>query len=56
MKIALIRLEQKQLDALMEFAETSSKNKNLNQVIPINDSRSILEQAMDSKAYIMGLK
>ena len=36
--------------------KTSSKNHNLNQVIPINDSRTVLERAMDSKAYIMGLK
>lgn len=36
--------------------KTSSKNPNLNQVIPINDSRSTLERAIDSKAYIMGLK
>lgn len=40
-----------------QFAiKTSSKNHNLNQVIPINDSRTELERAMDSKAYIMGLK
>lgn len=36
--------------------KTSSKNNNLNQVIPISDSRTVLERAMDSKAYIMGLK
>ena len=36
--------------------KTSSKNPNLNQVIPINDTRTTLERAMDSKAYIMGLK
>lgn len=36
--------------------KTSSKNPHLNQVIPINDDRTILERAMDSKAYIMGLK
>lgn len=36
--------------------KTSSKNNNLHQVIPINDTRTVLERAMDSKAYIMGLK
>ena len=58
-----IKLDIKKLKQCCDFLKTtqfaiktSSKNKNLNQVIPINDSRSFLEQAMDSKAYIMGLK
>ena len=36
--------------------KTSSKNPNLNQVIPINDGRAVLERSMNSKAYVMGLK
>lgn len=58
-----IKLDIKKLKHCCEFLKTtqfaiktSSKNHNLNQVIPINDSRSFLERAMDSKAYIMGLK
>lgn len=58
-----IKLDIKKLKQCCDFLKTtqfaiktSSKNKNLNQVIPINDSRPFLEQEMDSKAYIMGLK
>lgn len=36
--------------------KTSTKNSNLHMVIPVNDGLSVLERAMDSKAYIMGLK
>ena len=60
---AEIKLDIKKLKQCCDFLKTtqfaiktSSKNKNLNQVIPINDTRSLLEKAMDSKAYIMGLK
>lgn len=60
---AEIKLDIKKLKQCCDFLKTtqfaiktSSKNKNLNQVIPINDTRSFLEKAMDSKAYIMGLK
>ena len=58
-----IKLDIKKLKQCCDFLKTtqfaiktSSKNKYLNQVIPINDSRTELERAMDSKAYIMGLK
>ena len=58
-----IKLDIKKLKQCCDFLKTtqfkiktSSKNPNLNQVIPINDSRTDLERAMDSKAYIMGLK
>ena len=58
-----IKLDIKKLKQCCDFLKTtqfaiktSSKNPNLNQVIPINDSRTVLERAMDSKAYIMGLK
>ena len=60
---AEIKLDIKQLKQCCDFLKTthfaiktSSKNNHLHQVIPINDSRTFLEQAMDSKAYIMGLK
>ena len=58
-----IKLDIKKLKQCCDFLKTtqfaintSSKNNYLHQVIPINDTRPILEQAMDSKAYIMGLK
>ena len=58
-----IKLDIKKLKQCCDFLKTtqfaiktSSKNSHLNQVIPINDTRTILEKAMDSKAYIMGLK
>lgn len=58
-----IKLDIKKLKQCCDFLKTtqftiktSSKNNYLHQVIPINDSRTVLEQAMDSKAYIMGLK
>ena len=58
-----IKLDIKKLKQCCDFLKTtqfkiktSSKNPNLNQVIPINDSRTVLQRAMDSKAYIMGLK
>lgn len=60
---AEIKLDIKKLKQCCDFLKTtqftintSSKNHHLHQVIPINDSRTFLEQAMDSKAYIMGLK
>lgn len=58
-----IKLDIKKLKQCCDFLKTtqfaiktSSKNHNLNQVIPINDTRSDLERTMDSKAYIMSLK
>lgn len=58
-----IKLDIKKLKQCCDFLKTthfkiktSSKNRNLNQVIPINDSRTELERAMNSKAYIMGVK
>lgn len=58
-----IKLDIKKLKQCCDFLKTThfaiktiSNNHNLNQVIPINDSRTVLEKAMDSKAYIMGLK
>ena len=59
----VIKLDIKKLKQCCDFLKTtqfaiktSSKNNYLNQVIPINDTRTVLERAMDSKAYIMGLK
>ena len=58
-----IKLDIKKLKQCCDFLKTihfkiktSSKNHNLNQVIPINDSRTELERAIVSKAYIMELK
>ena len=58
-----VKLDIKKLKQCCDFLKTthfaiktSSKNNHLHQVIPINDTRSVLERAMDSKAYIMGLK
>lgn len=58
-----IKLDIKKLKQCCDFLKTtqftintSSKNHNLHQVVPINDTRTPLEKLMDSKAYIMGLK
>lgn len=58
-----VRFDIKKLKQCCDFLKTtqftiktSTKNSSLNQVVPINDSRTILEKSMDSKAYIMGLK
>lgn len=44
------------LNCTMFTIKVSSKNSNLYQVIPINSKMTTLELAMESKAYIMGLK
>lgn len=58
-----IKLDIKKLKQCCDFLKTthfkiktSSKNHNLNQVIPINNTMTDLERAMVSKAYIMSLK
>ena len=59
--IVELKFDIKKLKQCCDFLQTAqftlkanSKNPHLNQVIPINDSRTTLERAMDSKAYIMG--
>ena len=61
--VAEIKFDIKKLKQCCDFLnttqftiKTSSKNPHLNQVIPVNDGRTVLERSMDSKAYIMGLK
>ena len=58
-----IKFDIKKLKQCCDFLKTtqfaikaSSKNSNLHMVVPVNDCMSVLERAMDSKAYIMGLK
>ena len=34
----------------------NTNNKNLYQIVPLDDNRSILEKAFDSKVYLMGLE
>lgn len=58
-----IKFDIKKLKQCCDFLKTtqfaikaSSKNSNLYMVVPVNDGMSVLERAMDSKAYIMGLK
>ena len=58
-----IKFDIKKLKQCCDFLKTtqftlkaSTKNSSLYMVVPINDGRPVLERAMDSKAYIMGLK